>query len=93
MRKLYKLCVNNVVGDISTNSQDFYRYVSSQEKKTQLIPPRKRRNVSGDKETGEELAEELNGQFTDVIDKNEYSLSPLLDRSSPFMTNTVVTKE
>ena len=31
--------VNNLVGDIKANSKDFYRYINSQEKDTQGIPP------------------------------------------------------
>ena len=36
---------------------------------------------------------EFNGRFTDVLTKSEYSQVPLLDRSSPFMEDIVVTKE
>ena len=35
----------------------------------------------------------INGQFTDVFTKSEYSQVPLLDRSAPFMKDIVVTKE
>ena len=37
--------------------------------------------------------QQLNGQFTDVFTKSEYSQVPLLDRSAPFMEDIVVTKE
>ena len=39
-----------------------------------------------------EKAEELNGQFTDVFNKNEHIQVPLLDRSAPFMDDIVVSK-
>ena len=40
-----------------------------------------------------EKAEEFNDQFTDMYNKNEYSQAPLLNRSTPFMENTSVSKE
>ena len=46
MEKQHVLCVNNLVGDIN-NPRDFYRYINSQKKDTQGIPPLKRRNDSG----------------------------------------------
>ena len=41
------LYVNNLAGDIKANPRDFYRYINSQKKDTQGIPPLKRRNGSG----------------------------------------------
>ena len=38
-------------------------------------------------------AAEFNGQFTNVFTKSEYSQVPLLDRSTHFMEDIVVTKE
>ena len=38
-------------------------------------------------------AEEFNGQFTDVFNKNEHTQVPLLDRSAPFMNDIVVSKD
>ena len=35
--------VNNLVSDVKANPRDFYRYINSQEKDTQGIPPRKGR--------------------------------------------------
>ena len=35
----------------------------------------------------------VNGQFSDVFTKSEYKQVPLLDRSAPFMHDSVVTKE
>ena len=37
-----------------------------------------------------ENAEEFNGQLTDVFNKNEHTQIPLLDRSAPFMDDSVV---
>lgn len=68
-------------------------FVSVDRRKTQGIPPLKRRNGNGINETGAAQAEELNGQFTDVFNKNEPSQVPLLERSIPFMENITVSKE
>ena len=53
-----ELYVNNLVGDVKANPRDFYRYINSQKKDVQGIPPLKKRNGSG-------LAESRlgNGQF------------------------------
>ena len=40
-----------------------------------------------------EKAEEFNGQFTDVFNKNEHTQVPLLDRSAPSMNDIVVSKD
>ena len=40
-----------------------------------------------------EKAEEFNGQFTDVFNKNEHTQAPLLDRSAPFMDEVAVSKD
>ena len=40
-----------------------------------------------------ENAEEFNGQFTDVFNKNEHTQVPLLDRSAPFMNDIVISKD
>ena len=47
VKKQHDLYVNNLVGDIKANPRDFYRYINSQKKDTQGIPPLKRRNGSG----------------------------------------------
>ena len=39
--------MNNFVGDVKANPRDFYRYIISQKKDTQGIPPLKKRNGSG----------------------------------------------
>ena len=43
VRKQHDLYVNNLVGDVKANPRDFYRYINSQKKDTQGIPPRKGR--------------------------------------------------
>ena len=58
MKKQHDLYVNNLVGDIKANPRDFYRYINSQKKDTQGIPPLKRRNGSGLAELELEQAEE-----------------------------------
>ena len=83
--------VNNLVGDVKANPKDFYRYFNSQKKDTQGIPTLKKRNGCGVAQSESEKAEEFNGQFTDVCTKSEYSQVPLLDRSTPFMEDIVVT--
>ena len=47
IRKQYDLYVNNFVGDVKANPRDFYRYINSQKKDTQGIPPLKNRQGSG----------------------------------------------
>ena len=85
--------MNNLVGDVKANPKDFYRYINSQKRDTQGIPPLKKRNGSGVAQSESEKAAEFNGQFTDVFTKSEYSQVPFLDRSAPFMEDIVVTKE
>ena len=36
--------MNNLVGDVKANPRDFYRYINSQKKDTQGIPPLERKN-------------------------------------------------
>ena len=47
IRKQHDLYVYNLVGDVKANPKDFYRYINSQKKDTQGIPPLKKRNGSG----------------------------------------------
>ena len=35
--------MNNLVGDVKANPKDFYRYINSQKKDAQGIPPLKKR--------------------------------------------------
>ena len=64
-----------------------------QKKDTQGIPPLKRKNGKGVAQSDLEKAEEFNGQFTDVFNKNEHTQVPLLDRSAPFMNDIAVSKD
>ena len=93
VRKQHDLYVNNLVGDVKANPRDFYRYINSQKKDTQGIPPLKRKNGKGVALSDLEKAEEFNGQFTDVFNKNEHTQVPLLDRSAPFMNDIAVSKD
>ena len=93
VRKQHDLYVNNLVGDVKANHRDFYRYINSQKKDTQGIPPLKRKNGKGVAQSDLEKAEEFNGQFTDVFSKNEHTQVPLLDRSAPFMNDIAVSKD
>ena len=65
--------MNNLVGDVKANPNDFYRYINSQKKDAQGIPPLKKRNGGGVAQSESEKAAEFNGQFTDVFTKSEYS--------------------
>ena len=47
VRKQHDLYENNLVGDVKANPRDFYRYINSQKKDTQGIPPLKRKNGEG----------------------------------------------
>ena len=70
-----------------------YRYTNSQKKDTKGIPSLKRRNGNGVAQSDLEKAQEFNGQFTNVFNKNEHNQVPLLDRSAPFMDDSVVSKD
>ena len=59
----------------------------------QGIPPLKRKNGKGVAQSDLEKAEEFNGQFRDVFNKNEHTQVPLLDRSAPFMNDIAVSKD
>ena len=85
--------VNNLVGDVKANPRDFYRYINSQKKDNQYIPPLKRRGGTGIIASETEQAEEFNGQFTDVFNKSDHSEVPFLSRSAPFMDDIVVSNE
>ena len=41
VRKQHDVYVNNLVGDVKANPRDFYRYINSQQKDNQGIPPLK----------------------------------------------------
>ena len=93
IRKQHELYVNNLVGDVKANPRDFYRYINSQKKDVQGIPPLKKRNGSGLAESDFEKAGEFNGQFTDVFTKTERNQVPPLNRKAPFMEDIVLSKE
>ena len=90
VKKQHCLYINNLVGDIKANPRDFYRYINGQKKDTQGMLPLKSRNGNGVAESELEQADEFNGQFTDVFNKNEHSLVSLPNRSAPFMNDIVV---
>ena len=85
MNKQHDLYINNLVGDIKANPRDFYRYINSQKKDIQGIPPLKRRNGNGLGESEMEQVDQFNGQFTDVYNKSEHTQVPLPNRSAPFI--------
>ena len=58
-------------------------YINSQKEVTQGTPPLKKRNRSGIAQSEYEVAEECNGQFSDVFTKSEYSPVLHQDRSDP----------
>ena len=94
VRKQHDLYVNNLVGDIKANPRDFYLYINSGRKKdNQGFPTLKRRGGTGIAYSEIEQAEEFNGRFTDVFNKNEHSEIPFPSRSAPFMDDSVVSKE
>ena len=93
VRKQHDLYVNNLVGDVKANPRDLYRYSNSQKKDTQDIPPLKRENGKGVAHSDFENAEEFNGQFTDVFNKNEHTQVPLLNRSVTFMNDIAISKD
>ena len=71
---MYGIQLSNSLQDINQNDwtvkyRDFYRYINSQKKDTQGIPPLKRKNGKGVAQSDLEKAEEFNGQFTDVFSK------------------------
>ena len=70
--------MNNLVGDVMANTKDFYRYINSQKKDAQGIPPLKKRNGGRVAQSESEKAAEFNGRFTDMFTKSEYSQVPLL---------------
>ena len=78
VKKQHYLYVNNLVGDVKANPKDFYRYINSQKKDAQGIPPLKKGNGCGVAQWKSEKAAEFNGQVTDVYTKSEYSQFPLL---------------
>ena len=93
IRRQHNLYVNNLVGDVKANPKDFYRYINSQKKDAQGIPPLKKRNGGGVAQSESEKAAEFNGQFTDVFTKSEYSQVPLLDQHLSWKILLLLRKE
>ena len=93
VRKQHDLYVNNLVGDVQANPRDVYRYINSQKKDIQGILSLKRKNGKDVAQSDLEKAEEYNGQFTNVFNKNEHNQVPLLDRSATFMNDITVSKD
>ena len=93
VRKQRDLYVNNLVGDVKGNPRDVYRHINSHKKDTQVMLPLKRKNGKGVAQSDLEKAEEFNGQFTDVFNKNEHTQVSLLNRSAPFMNDTAFSKD
>ena len=63
-------------------------------KKTpKVFHPLKRKNGKGVTQSDLEKAEEFNGQFTNVFNRDEHTQVPLLDRSAPFMNDIAVSKD
>ena len=93
IRKQHDLYVINLVGDVKANPRDFYWNINSQKKDNQGIPPLKRRGGTGITASEIEQAEESNGQFKDVFNKNDHSEVRFLSRSAPFMDDIVVSNE
>ena len=61
IRKRHELYVNNLVGDVKANPRDFYRYINSQKKNVQGIPPLKKRWYVGFYKIGKFNYKELPG--------------------------------
>ena len=65
--------MNNLVGDVKAIPKDFYRYINSQKKDAQGIPPLKKRNGGGVAQSESEKAAE----FSSLM----YTLNPRTVRS------------
>ena len=75
IRKQHDLYVNNLVGDVKANPKDFYRYINSQKKDAQGIPPLKKRNGGGVAQSESEK------QQNSMVSSLMYSLNPNTVRS------------
>ena len=92
VRKQLDLYVTNLVGDVKANSRAFYRYINSQKKTIKVFRPLR---GGGTAITASEIeqAQEFNGQFIDVFNKNYHNEVPFLSTSAPFMDGIVVSNE
>ena len=93
VRKQHDLYVNNLVGDVKANPRDFYRYINSQKKRHPRYSTPEKEEWKGCCSVGPRKGRGINGQFTDVFNKNEHTQVPFLDRSAPFMSDIVIAKE
>ena len=96
IRKQHDLYVNNLVGDVKANPRDFYRYINSQKKDTQGIPPLEKEARIEVVLPNQILRKQVNStaSLRMCLQKvNTASQVSLLDRSAPFMEDIVVTKE
>ena len=75
------------------NPRYFYRYINSQKKDNQGMPPLKRRGGTDITASETEQADEFYSQFTDVFNKNDHSEVPFLSKSAPFMDDIIVSNE
>ena len=91
VRKQHDLYVNNLVGDVKANPRDFYRYINSQKKDTQGIPPGRMERVLLSRTSKRLRNSMVSVRMCSV--KIEHTQVPLLDRSAPFMNDIVVSKD
>ena len=90
IRKQHDLYVNNLVGDVKANPKDFYRYINSQKKDAQGIPPLKKRNGGGVAQSESEKAAEFNGQFTQMYSLNLNTVRSLFWIDQPLSWKTLL---
>ena len=76
IRKQHDLYVNNVVGDVKANPKHFYRYINSQKKDAQGIPPMKKRNGGGVEMVVVLLNRNPRKQQNSMVSSLMYSLNP-----------------
>ena len=85
--------MNNLVGDVKANPRDFYRYINSQKKDTQGMPLKKRGTEVELHNPNLRRRKNLMVSSQMFFTRSEYKKVPLLDRSTSFMHDIVVTKE
>ena len=84
VRKQHDLYVKNLVGDVKANPRDFYRYINSQKKRQSRYSALKRKGGTGITASEIEQADEFNGQFTDVFNKNDHNEVSHFSVAGPF---------
>ena len=80
--------MNNLVCYVKANPKDFYRYINSQKKDAQGIPPLKKKNGGGIAQSNFEKAAD-----TDVFTKSEYSLLFWIDQPLSWKILLLLKKE